>query len=145
MDAAAVKPQYELLRDDIVERNRTEIAQRLKEAGFEEDFSNLVVQTSRAASSIKSSTTAAVKRDRRRRRSPSHELDFVPRQSTRQPQRRAYYEPEEASQPTGNAKVYVSDSGGYLSRLFFEKTSRCVEVACRGKPKPCNSRHSLSN
>lgn len=120
MEAAAVTPHCELFRDEIIARNKSEIALRLKEAGFDEDFTNSLIQTSRAASSIKSSTAPSVKTYQRRRRSASHELDFVPRRSTRQRQTRENYEPPEATQPTGHGKVTVSVHV-IFSCLLFEK------------------------
>lgn len=105
MELTAVIHHYEVFCDDIIARNKTEIAMRLKEARFEEDFTNSLFQTSRAASSVKSSTALLVKTDQRRRRSASEELYFVARQSTHLQVARPDYNLAEASPPTGNAQV----------------------------------------
>lgn len=91
MAAARLTPAYELLRDEIVEANRREVALRLKDAGFDPDFATGFF-SSGAGSSIRSSAAPSEPASRRRRRSSSVESDFQPRRSSRQRRGVSYLE-----------------------------------------------------
>lgn len=82
MDASAITPAYELLRDAIVEANKREVRNRLREAGFDPDFAAALFPL-RASSSVKSSAAPAVASDLQGGRPGSQELDFQPRRSSR--------------------------------------------------------------
>ena len=119
MEANAVTPPYELLRDARVAANRREVALRLKEAGFEGNFVRGLFP-SRAVSSIKSSAAPMVKTSARRRRSDDVESDFQPRQSSRQRLACSYSERAEEAAPSRGGKALVSPPGLNLLPLMSD-------------------------
>ena len=116
MEADAVTPPYELLRDARVAANRREVALRLKEAGFEGNFVSGLFP-SRAVSSIKSSVAPTVKT---RRRSDDVESDFQPRRSSRQRLACSYSEGAEEAAPSRGGKAFVSPPALNLLPLMSE-------------------------
>lgn len=98
MDPTALSSAYEVMRDEIVEANQKEVANRLKEAGFDPQFASGLFPL-RAGSSVKSSAAPSVDfRRRRRRRSDSVESDFKPRRSLRAKKGGTYSKGAEQSQ-----------------------------------------------